>query len=151
MLCEYGMGVWRSAKSVLIGADITAQECDTLLLASTLAGMAITHTGTSLPHGLSYYLTYEKGIPHGKAVGYFLPGYLAEAGPLVRKKVLELTGFPDIQYFAAFIHKLLGEMDAEEALIQKAVSGLLANETKLRNTPYPVDENVLQRICQMAY
>jgi alcohol dehydrogenase len=151
MLCEYGMGIWRSAKSVLIGADITAEECDTLLLASTLAGMAITHTGTSLPHGLSYYLTYENGVPHGKAVGYFLPGYLAEAGPLVRKKVLELTGFPDIQYFSAFIHKLLGSMQADEALIEAAVSGLMGNEKKLRNVPYPVNEEVLKRICHAAY
>lgn len=151
MLCEYGMGVWASAKNVLIGADITAAECDTLLFASTLAGMAITHTGTSLPHGLSYYLTYEKGVPHGKAVGYFLPGYLAEAGPLIRKRALELAGFPDIQYFAAFIHKLLGPMPEDEALIAQAVSGLMENEGKLRNAPYQVTEEVLHRICRMGY
>lgn len=151
MLCEYGMEVWAGAKKVLIGADITARECDTLLFASTLAGMAITHTGTSLPHGLSYYLTYERGVPHGKAVGYFLPGYLAEAGPLVRKKVLELTGFPDIQYFTAFIHKLLGPMPTDEALISEAVGGLMANEGKLRNAPYQVTEEKLYRICRMAY
>lgn len=148
MLCEYGMSVWSSAKNVLIGADITAQECDTLLFASTLAGMAISHTGTSLPHGLSYYLTYEKGVPHGKAVGYFLPGYLEEAGPLVRKKVLSLTGFPDIQYFSAFIHKLLGEMHPEKELIDQAVSGLMTNEAKLRNAPYQVNEEMLYRICR---
>lgn len=150
MLCEYGMKAWAGAKKVLIGADITAQECDMLLFASTLAGMAISHTGTSLPHGLSYYFTYERGIPHGKAVGYFLPGYLAEASPLVRRKVLELTGFPDIQYFSAFIHKLLGPLAADEALITQAVSGLMANEGKLRNTPYRVTEEVLYRICHMA-
>lgn len=150
MLCEYGMGVWAGAKKVLIGADITAQECDELLLASTLAGMAISHTGTSLPHGLSYYLTYEKGVPHGRAVGYFLPGYLAEAGPLIRKRVLELTGFPDIQYFAAFIHKLLGPMPEDPELIQTAVEGMMANESKLRNAPYQVTEERLYRICRMA-
>ncbi len=151
MLCRYGMGVWSGAKKVLIGADITAEECDALLFASTLAGMAIAHTGTSLPHGLSYYLTYEKGTPHGRAVGYFLPGYLAEAGPLVRRQVLELIGFPDIQYFTAFIHGLLGPMPEDEALVGAAVKGLMSKEDKLRNAPYQVTEEMLYRICRTAY
>lgn len=151
MLCEYGMHIWSSAKNVLIGADVTEEECDTLLFASTLAGMAISHTGTSLPHGLSYYLTYEKGIPHGKAVGYFLPGYLATAGPLVRKEVLGLIGFPDIQYFVSFMHRLIGPMQAEEELITKAVRGIMANEAKIKNVPHEVTEGMLYQICNMAY
>jgi alcohol dehydrogenase len=151
MICEYGMGLWSSVKNVLIGAEITVEECDTLLCASTMAGMAISHTGTSLPHGLSYYLTYENQIPHGKAVGYFLPGYLAQAGPLERKKVLNLIGFPDMQYFVSFIHKLIGPLEADEALIDAAVKGLMSNETKLKNTPYPVTEKVLYEICGMAH
>lgn len=147
MLCEYGMGVWSSGKNVLIGAGVTAEECDRLLFASTLAGMAITHTGTALPHGLSYYLTYEKGIPHGKAVGYFLPGYLAQASPLMRRKVLNLIGFPDVQYFVSFMRKLIGKMDVEDELIDRAVKGILENEGKLKNVPYQVTEEVLYKIC----
>ncbi len=151
MLCEYGMQGWSSVKNVLIGASLTLEECDTLLFSSTLAGMAISHTGTSLPHGLSYYFTYEKGVPHGKAVGYFLPGYLALAGPLLRKKVLGLIGFPDIQYFSAFLHNLIGPMEADDELVTKAVKGILANESKLRNVPYEVTEAKLYQICNMAY
>ncbi len=150
MMCEYGMGVWSSAKNVLIGAGVTAEECDRLLFASTLAGMAITHTGTSLPHGLSYYLTYEKGIPHGKAVGYFLPGYLAQAGPMLRRKVLNLIGFPDVQYFTSFMHKLIGRMDVDDALLDCAVKGIMTNEAKLKNVPYTVTEDVLYKICNTA-
>lgn len=151
MLCEYGLGVWKSAKNVLIGAGIHEQEYDTMLFASTLAGMAIAHTGTALPHGLSYYLTYEKGIPHGKAVGYFLPGYLAEAGPILQKKVLSLAGFPDMQYFRVFMHQLIGSMDVDIQLIETAVRGLMSNESKLRNVPFEVTEASLYRICNMAY
>lgn len=150
MLCEYGMGIWSSVKNVLIGAEITVEECDRLMLASTIAGMAITHTGTALPHGLSYYLTYEKHIPHGKAVGYFLPGYVSSASPMLRRKVLALIGFPDAQYFVSFIHKLIGRMDAEEELIDRAVQGLMSNEAKRKNAPYDVTEDVLRRICNMA-
>lgn len=150
MLCEYGMKVWSSTKGVLIGAERTAEDCDRLLLASTIAGMAITHTGTALPHGLSYYLTYEKHVPHGKAVGYFLPGYVAAADTRMRRKVLELIGFPDQEYFTAFIHRLLGPMEAEPELIRRAVQGILANEAKLKNVPFSVTEDILNHICSMA-
>lgn len=150
MVCEYGMKLWSGVKNVLIGADITLKECDCLMCASTLAGIAITHTGTSLPHGLSYYVTYEMQVPHGRAVGYFLPGYLAQAGPMMRRQVLNLIGFPDPQYFKSFMHKLIGTLDAEEALIEAAVSGILENEAKLKNVPYPVDREVLYKICAAA-
>lgn len=150
MICEYGMGVWSSSKNVLIGAELTEEECDRLLFASTLAGMAISHTGTALPHGLSYYLTYENGIPHGKAVGYFLPGYLAQASPMLRRKVLQLIGFPDIQYFCSFMRKLIGKLEAEESLIDAAVKGILSNDAKLKNVPYQVTETILYQICNTA-
>ena len=150
MLCEYGMKIWSSTKSVLIGAERTVEDCDRLLLASTIAGMAITHTGTALPHGLSYYLTYENHVPHGRAVGYFLPGYVAAADAAMRRKVLELIGFPDQAYFAAFIHRLLGPMQAEPELITRAVEGILANEAKLKNVPFSVTEDILNSICAEA-
>ncbi|MEA3485579.1 MAG: iron-containing alcohol dehydrogenase [Candidatus Aerophobetes bacterium] len=43
------------------------------LYASLLGGIAIAHTGTVIVHGMSYRLTSEFGIPHGRAVGVLLP------------------------------------------------------------------------------
>ncbi len=150
MLCTYGMGVWSSCKNILIGASAGENDYDRLMCASTIAGMSIAHTGTALPHALSYYLTYEKGIPHGKAVGFFLSGYLAQAQPLERRKVLELIGFPDMQYFHSFIQRLIGTMEAEDELIERAVRGTMAKPEKLKNVPYNVTEDVLYRICSTA-
>lgn len=150
MLCTYGMGVWSSCKNVLIGASAGDSDFDRLMCSSTIAGMSISHTGTTLPHALSYYLTYEKGIPHGKAVGYFLPGYLSEAKPLDRRKVLGLIGFPDMQYFRSFIQRLIGTMEAEDELVDSAVHGTMAKPEKLKSVPYEVTEDVLYRICSMA-
>ena len=48
------------------------------------------------------------------------------------------------------MHKLIGKMEAEDALIDEAVRGMLENEAKLKNVPYPVNEEVLRRICDMA-
>ena len=77
MFSNYALKLWGEIIPFLRSDDeLTEELANKLMLTSTIAGMAIAHTGTSLPHGMSYYLTYHKGIPHGKAVGYFLPGYL---------------------------------------------------------------------------
>lgn len=147
MICEFGMKVWGDARKILSGTGVTAEEGDRLLFASTLAGMAIAHTGTALPHGLSYYLTYEKGVPHGKAVGYFLPGYLAQADAETQKRVLELIGFSDVEALREFVAEMLGAMEADEDLMNRMVRGMLSNEAKLKNVPYPVTEDVMWKIC----
>ena len=46
---------------------MTLEERDTMLYASTLAGMAIAQSGTTAVHGMGYALTYFHNIPHGRA------------------------------------------------------------------------------------
>lgn len=80
MFAKEGLEAWSKFKDVLLGnREATDEDFHNMMYASTLAGMCIAHAGTSLPHGLSYPITYELGIPHGKAVGYFLPGYINES------------------------------------------------------------------------
>ncbi|MBR5591853.1 MAG: iron-containing alcohol dehydrogenase [Kiritimatiellae bacterium] len=43
---------------------------------SMVAGMVIAQTGTGLVHAMGYPLTYYKGMPHGRANGVLLAGYL---------------------------------------------------------------------------
>ena len=47
-----------------------------LQYAATVAGVVIAQTGTGLVHAMGYPLTYYKGIPHGRANGILLAGYL---------------------------------------------------------------------------
>ena len=47
--------------------------------ASILGGMAISVTGTCMPHNLGYYLTEAYNIPHGFACAAFLPALLRHA------------------------------------------------------------------------
>ena len=112
MISEYGMALWKDVKPALLSDHVTDEDRDRMMLTSTLAGMAITHAGTTLPHGLSYFLTYEMHIPHGQAVGYFQPGYVAAAAPETQAKVLELIGCKDIAEFANLIHTLLVDLSA---------------------------------------
>ena len=68
-----GLKVWASVKDCLsngLPSDAEAKKkvLHDLVKASNLGGYAIVQPGTSLPHGMSYELTYEKHVPHGMAI-----------------------------------------------------------------------------------
>lgn len=50
-----------------------------IIFASTLAGIVIAQTGTTIAHALGYPLTTDKGVKHGIATAVFLPFELQEA------------------------------------------------------------------------
>ena len=146
MCADTGMKLWKNCKDILIGSSpLSAETANDLLTASTLGGMAIAQTGTSLPHGLSYTLTYEGGIPHGAAVGLFQSGYLRNADSTDRQHVLSLTGFADTDEIAKFIADI-SPVNVSQELLEKAAVNLLNNPKKLASCPYRTDADVLRDI-----
>lgn len=142
-----GLSVWSRSRDFLLGKEpASAERRAELMRASTLAGMAIAQTGTSLPHGLSYGLTYALGIPHGKACGLFQAGYLRAADPADAETVVTSAGFADVDELADFIRDTCGGVDVGEEVLETIVQQLLENPAKLKNAPFPVDETVLRRI-----
>lgn len=146
---EEGMRLWASCKGCLETeerfAQMTDDEFSTFMQASVLAGMAIAYTGTSIPHGLSYTLTYENGVPHGKAVGVFLSGFLKKYGDSTEAEyvVKQLLGFDDLDAFRDYIRTLFGKLDMSEKLWKKDRDGILANPAKLKNYPFELSADVL--------
>lgn len=57
------------------GAPKSADR-EALTLAALYGGLAISVTGTALPHALSYFLSESHGVPHGAACGIYLPYFL---------------------------------------------------------------------------
>lgn len=145
---DAGLKIWsRSRRAILSSQPLTAENCRDMLLASMLAGMAIAHTGTALPHGLSYPLTYETGMPHGKACGYFLPGYLREADPAAADYLLRTAGFTDIDSLEDYYRATCGRDEVPSPVLAQAVDNTLASPAKLAQCPFQVDEAVLCRIA----
>lgn len=152
MLCQYAMEVWGMAADVLFGIDAKDGDYDRLMFASSLAGMAIAQTGTSLPHGLSYYLTYHKGIPHGKAVGVFLAGYLSALPEHFEPQVvmaLRTLGFGSLEQFEGALKELLGIVKLSEAETSEMIGEMMQNDKKLLAAPFEVTEEILQEMCRM--
>ena len=149
MYAAEGMRIWGSVKENLTSEENFRAMDDgafaAFMQASVLAGMAIAHTSTSIPHGLSYAVTYELGVPHGKAVGMFLPGFLQTYGNQSEvSDVLELLGFGSVGEFSDYIHTLLGDVELPAALWEKDIELLLSNPVKLKNYPFPLTRAQLE-------
>lgn len=121
----------------------------TLSNMAMIAGMAIAHTGTSLPHGLSYMLTYELGIPHGKACGLYLGKYMEiyeEKDKESVDKVLGNLGMESVIEFKDYLKTLLGEVSVPEEILKANAKGMMSNEDKLKNYPFQVKMEELDSI-----
>ena len=118
-----------------------------MMNASTMAGMAIAHTATSLPHALSYRLTYSAHMAHGKACGYFLAGYLREADPKAVRYILKLAGFESIDDLENYYAKTCGRDEVPAEILEETVQEVLGNEAKCKLPPFPVNADVIARIA----
>ncbi len=143
-----GLRTWAGCKDILLGirpADPAARK--QMLLASTYGGMAIAHTGTSVPHALSYTLTYNLHMKHGKACGHFLANYMREASPADTARVLKAAGFSSVEDYEDFYDVVCHRETIPENILKLAVKDVLAHPDKMKKAPFHVDESVLERIA----
>lgn len=158
-----GLRIWGTIKGYLLDGipDETEGKADVLLRlvqASNLGGYAIVTPGTSLPHGMSYELTYLKHVPHGMAIGIFQPGYMEAAEYEDQKVLLDAMGFDNLAVFKDYIHKCCVEPMFEKYLtkeeyfqIIKSVSeNFIANKARVEKIPYYFDADILSKITEIC-
>ena len=161
MFSEYGLTLWKKIVPALTKIAehpetapsdlLTEEDFKTMMLASTVAGMAIAQTSTSLPHALSYEITYNHGVPHGKACGIFLAAYMEEYAknrPEDTDRVLSLLGFDSTKDFGAFLAKILGPVRISEADLSLYADNVMANASKLATYPFAIDRDAIAAILR---
>ncbi|MEA4814440.1 MAG: iron-containing alcohol dehydrogenase family protein [Oscillospiraceae bacterium] len=85
-----------------------------LLLASTMGGMVIVHTGTTAVHAMGYSLTYFRHIDHGRANGILLTEFLKRAEracPERTADILTALGFSSFTDMERKLNLLLGKKE----------------------------------------
>lgn len=119
-----------------------------LMYASMLAGMVIAHTGTSLPHGMGYALTYHHGLPHGVANGILFNAYLTHFKDQTRvKELLSALGLEDLNELNQHLKRLCPcDLSLSDAVLQSYADQMAQNEGKLKNHPEPMDAKTLYTI-----
>lgn len=103
-----------SEQSKEANGHIAREDREKLLYGSMLAGVVITHTGTTAVHSMGYSLTYFKDIPHGRANALLLPSYMryiAKYDPDCIARILSATDYKSLDEFETQMLLLLGTPD----------------------------------------
>jgi len=108
-LALQGMRIWGrclpALRSRLFDRTVRAE----LMVASTLGGMTIAQTGTTVVHAMGYPLTYFHGVPHGQANGLLFAAYLKyvhQAAPQKVGEVLSALGLTSLLEFEQLMDDL---------------------------------------------
>ncbi|MDO4530502.1 MAG: iron-containing alcohol dehydrogenase family protein [Bacillota bacterium] len=140
-IVEMGLSVFRECIPALRKREYPAEVRDQLLLMSALGGAAIAQTMTSLPHGMGYFLTYEKGLAHGMANGVLTQAYVEQfpAGDAHVARLLECLGFADTKELGAFLDEVLEhEAIYTEADLEYYTDRFMEQPGKIATFPYPL-------------
>ena len=127
----------------IASGSLTDAQRESLLLASTLAGMVIANTGTTAVHAMGYSLTYFRRIDHGRANALLLPAFLAFVGksqPDRIGEILACCGMQSLSEFSGVIDGLLGERETLSPEEIELFSSIAVKAGNIRNCIAVPDE-----------
>ena len=106
-LAQEGLVVFGKHLDKLVSGELTVGDYTELLWASTLGGIVISQTGTTIVHSMGYELTYFKDIPHGMANGYLVYEYLKRVDRKRMAKCIYSLGLGSLEEFKEFLENVL--------------------------------------------
>ncbi|HHW66324.1 MAG: hypothetical protein PWP07_907 [Epulopiscium sp.] len=149
---EKGLLIFSECMEALRNKDFTYELREKLLLVSTIAGIVIAQSGTSLPHGMGYALTYFHNVAHGRANGLLMKAYL-DIHPDKQKvqKILTCLRLNSLEDLGEYLDVLLGEKETvTENEIFEYAEGMISNEAKLKNHPGKVSKEDIYTIYKKS-
>jgi alcohol dehydrogenase class IV len=151
ILAVESMQIFFSTLPELYGEHLSEKAREDLLYASMLAGMVISQTGTTALHSMGYALTYNRGIPHGRANGLLFCAYYMELMKENRRKLEELTeklGLGDVEEPMERMKELFPEkLDLGMEEKEKYAEDTLKQKS-LAYTPAKLDHDTILRIFE---
>lgn len=145
---ERGFELFKYCFNKLIKKELDSEFRNKVMLASALGGIQISQTGTSLPHGMGYSLTYFKGLPHGLANGVLTIEYLRSFKDKSKiEKMLKILDLNSINELENIFHTLFNvDIEITEEEIMEYSKALISNKAKLKNHPEDIELDDLIQI-----
>ena len=142
---ERGLKLFGECILPLTDDNITYDIREKLMLVSTLGGMAIAQTGTSLPHGMGYALTYNKGLSHGIANCILYKKYFEAFKDRTRvMEVLRMIGLSSIEELGELISGLIKvNFKITDKEIEDYTDIIANDKGKLKNHPETIARDEL--------
>jgi len=129
--------------------SLTKAQYAGLLYASTLAGMVIANTGTTVVHAMGYSLTYYKDISHGRANGLLLGRYLdfvRGKAPALCDKICAAAGLKDEKDINKKLASLLGKPEQLTGAEISHYSAKAAVTKNIQNGLIPISQSEIETI-----
>lgn len=132
-----GLKFFVKAMDDLKNGNYTKEMHTNLIHASTIAGMVISHSGTGIPHGMGYNLTYNHQVYHGKATALFLPSmvemHITKDHPIKEKgfEYLKIMGMKTTGELRDYIQSVVGTFSISKEDFDKYVLKESENKRKL--------------------
>ena len=146
MFANYALKLWGDIVPFLRSDEELSEElAEKLMLTSTIAGMAIAQTGTSIPHALSYDVTYHNGVAHGIFLAAYLRVY-AEQKPEDVEEILTLLGFKTLDDFASYLTEILGTVSLTQKEVTFYIDRMMENTSKLATCPFELTREDIEKI-----
>lgn len=125
----------------LLNRDFNLEVRNNLLCVSSLAGMVITHSKTSLPHQLGYFLTYNHHVPHGFANTVLIAEFMKFHQDKDKvNTILQLLGVKNLEELRSIINSLIVfdfKITKEEIVEYSQLA--FNNKSRLTIHPYPIE------------
>lgn len=151
-LAEIGLKEFGKVIEGLKSGELSYEDRESLAIASNIAGMLIAQTGTSIPHGLGYSLTYYKNVPHGLANGCLYIEYLKVFKD--RKKVdniYKLLGMKNKEELEEVLNSFCSiDIKVTESEIKNWAKGFISNKAKIKNHPEAITEEDIVNIYKKS-
>lgn len=135
-------------KDNLSNNDYNQDFLEKVLYFSTMAGIHISNSGTSLPHGLGYNLTYHKQLYHGFACGVFIYEFLKFHQDTEKVKLmLKHLHFKDLEELKEYLNSLMEiNIILTEPEVEEYINQTFSNKAKLKNHPYKITRDDISKI-----
>lgn len=144
-LAKEGLSAFAKLLPKLQAKTFDADFRKDMMEVSMLAGMVIAQTGTSLPHGMGYALTYHHGVPHGLANGLLMSAYL-ESFQSVEKvnRLVQVMALESLSDLTAVLRQLCKvDVRIETERLAAYAKEMSQNQSKLKNHPELIEEEDL--------
>jgi alcohol dehydrogenase class IV len=134
--------------------ELALAEREKLMMGSLMGGMVVSQTRTTALHGMSYPMTSDGHIPHGRAMALILSNYMFfwnRHEPELIRELLSIMGLSSIEEFGEIIDELVGEIRAEEILSDDTIQAYadeVMQKHNIINTRVPITrEDVVRIYC----
>jgi alcohol dehydrogenase class IV len=132
---------------------LTIEQRESLLYASTLAGIVISQSGTTAVHAMGYSLTYFKKVDHGVANGLLLAEYfrfVEKTRAEEIQNILMALKISSIDHLQDIITKLLGQKELTPEEIGK-FAAIAIKAGNIQNTNPQPSEEELHKILSNSF